>query len=67
MNFKIGDTVETIDDALTGSILKINGEKAIITLNDGFEIEALLKELVKIEDATLLQVSNQDVDRIIDQ
>ncbi|NAS32805.1 DNA mismatch repair protein MutS [Flavobacteriaceae bacterium R38] len=66
-SFKIGDTVEVIDDALKGNILKIEKEKAVIILDDGFEMEVLLNELVKIEDASILQVTNHEVSKIIDQ
>ena len=45
---KIGDKVETIDDAIKGSVIKIDGNTVIIESEDGFEFEFAKSELIKI-------------------
>ena len=65
--FEIGDTVEVIDDALKGKLVALQTNKAVVLLEDGFEIEVFTDELVKITDTSLLHVSNQDVARILSE
>jgi len=67
MHFEVGNSVEIIDDALKGRILAIKDKNATVVLEDGFEINIPLNELVKIEDASLLQVSNHEISKMIHQ
>lgn len=48
MEFKKGDTVETIDDAITGKVIAVNDAMVIIEDNDGFEFQFTAKELIKL-------------------
>ncbi len=46
MNFKIGDTVETIDDAITGKVINIENTTITIEASDGFEFQFAAYELM---------------------
>ena len=61
MNIIVGDIVETIDDSLTGKVIRIKHNILIIETNDGFEIEAGLNEVIKIEKNNEIKVNNIDV------
>ncbi len=65
--FKIGDSVEIIDDALKGAVISLNKTKVVVLLEDGFEIEVFTNELMKITDTSILKVSNLDVAKILDE
>ena len=45
---KVGDTVETIDDAIYGVVIKILGSTISIEDADGFEFQFEAKELMPI-------------------
>lgn len=65
MQFSIGDLVEVLDDVLKGKIVALGKESATVLSDDGFEIAVALDELIKIEDASILRVTNQEVAKII--
>lgn len=48
--FRIGDKVSVIDDNFNGTIIAINGNSIKIDTEDGFELEFLSKELIKIDE-----------------
>ncbi len=60
--FSIGDTVETIDDTIQGRVTAISGVTITIESNDGFAMNFLAHELVKISDD--IKVSNYEIARI---
>ena len=60
--FKIGDTVETIDDVIKGVVESINGSTITIISDDGFPLSFNAQELVLISDD--IRVSNYDVAKI---
>ncbi|WP_452224746.1 Smr/MutS family protein [Lacinutrix chionoecetis] len=53
MNFKIGDFVYVLDEALSGEIIDISGSVITIEDTDGFELSFNASEIVKKEDNTL--------------
>lgn len=50
MVFAVNDKVEVLDDALEGKVIKIDGDKIYIETSDGFLMDFLASELVKIEE-----------------
>jgi len=48
MTIKVGDFVETIDDAIKGTVTKIVGEVVSIESEDSFEFEFSKNELIKL-------------------
>ena len=48
MKIKLGDTVETIDDAIKGVVTKIDNTTISIESEDGFEFEFSVNELIKL-------------------
>ncbi|MFD1063750.1 Smr/MutS family protein [Winogradskyella litorisediminis] len=46
---KVGDTVETIDDAIKGKVLKISGDSIFVESEDGFEFEFSANELIILD------------------
>lgn len=60
--FKIGDTVETIDDVIKGVVESVNGSTITIVSDDGFPLSFNAQELVLISDD--IRVSNYDVAKI---
>ncbi|SFR81068.1 Smr/MutS family protein [Maribacter stanieri] len=61
-HFKIGDTVETIDDVIKGVVESINDRSVIILSDDGFPLTFDFKELVLISDD--IRVSNYEIAKI---
>jgi len=67
MMIKVGDTVETIDDAIKGVVVKVKGDMILIEVEDGFEFEFTSNELIKISTDTsvnLGSLSNQSIAEI---
>ncbi|HDZ04072.1 hypothetical protein LCGC14_0133350 [marine sediment metagenome] len=61
-HFKIGDTVETIDDVIKGVVESINDRNVTILSDDGFPLTFDFKELVLISDD--IRVSNYEIAKI---
>lgn len=61
-HFKIGDTVETIDDVIKGVVKSINDRSVTILSDDGFPLTFDFKELVLISDD--IRVSNYEIAKI---
>lgn len=61
-NFKLGDTVETIDDIVKGIVDAIDGETITVHTSDGFPLQFNAKELVKIEDG--IRVNNFEIAQV---
>lgn len=61
MNIKLGDIIETIDDSLKGKVMLIKENTIVFETDDGFEIEAEKREIIKVDDISQIQVNNMDV------
>ena len=61
-HFKIGDTVETIDDVIKGVVESINDSSVTILSDDGFPLTFDFKELVLISDD--IRVFNYEIAKI---
>ena len=57
MSFKVGDKVDVLDEDLSGVIIRIKNDEALIETNDGFELEFYLKDLIKVESTTDLKTN----------
>lgn len=53
MKIKIGDKVETLNDIISGVVVKIESEKITIESEDGFTYQFRKEELVKVGDLKL--------------
>ena len=62
MNIKVGDVVETIDDAISGVVIKIEASKITIEANDGFEFQFEANELIHSNFETSIERSIYDSD-----
>jgi len=60
--FKIGDTVETVDDVIKGVVESINGSSVTILSDDGFPLTFDAHELVLISDD--IRVSNFEIAQV---
>ncbi len=56
--FKKGDRVETIDDAITGKVISVDGTIITIVDVDGFEFEFQANELINLEDAPAVNIGS---------
>ncbi len=62
---RIGDTVETLDDNISGTVTNISGDIITVLTEEGFELQYNSNELVKVKDKLLLKSSaNPDADTI---
>ena len=55
-NIKIGDSVEVLDEAISGKVEALDGNKVILVTPDGFSLTYPINEVIKIEEA--IEVSN---------
>ncbi len=58
--FKVGDIVSFLNDASTGEVVAINGEKLTILMDYGFEEEHHVKELVPRKQLNIGEVHQKD-------
>ena len=63
INFRVGDKVETIDDTVRGSVIKVDDDNITIATEDGFELHYQASELVVVSDQPNIRVSNAEVAR----
>jgi len=61
--FNEGDRVETIDDTLSGIVIKVDEETITIATEDGFQLQYHPAELVSVSDLPHIQVSNAEAAR----
>ncbi len=59
-NFKMGDRVQVLDDAMEGVVIAVESTAVTIESTDGFVIKYQPKELIKIGD-TKISVTYQDI------
>ncbi|MBU2921450.1 DNA mismatch repair protein MutS [Winogradskyella psychrotolerans] len=66
MKFKIGDTVETIDDAISGVITKISGDMIFVEDAHGFDFQFEAQELMLMASGNSLEnaVYNTDIEAV---
>jgi len=66
MKFKIGDTVETIDDAISGVITKISGDMIFVEDVHGFDFQFEAQELMLMASGDSLEnaVYNTDIEAV---
>lgn len=66
MKIKVGDTVETIDDAIKGVVTKTSGNSVTIEDVDGFELQFEANELVIINSEKTLKnaIYNSDIEAV---
>ncbi len=57
MDFKVGDRVEALDEALAGTVIKIIGDRVTIDTTEGFELEFSKNELVKSASSNFLSAN----------
>lgn len=50
MKFEVNDTVEVLDDALKGRVVKVMGETVSIETTEGFALDFHQSELIKVDD-----------------
>ncbi|WP_369992880.1 Smr/MutS family protein [Winogradskyella sp.] len=62
MKIKVGDKVETIDDAIIGVVTKISGNSINIEDNNGFEFQFEANELVVVNSQKTLKNAIYDTD-----
>ena len=64
MKIRLGDTVETIDDAIKGTVIKVKDDTITIEDSHGFEFEFSTTELIKLntdESINLSSLSNKSI------
>tara|TARA_R110000868_G_scaffold222573_1_gene474434 strand:- start:2739 stop:3284 length:546 start_codon:yes stop_codon:yes gene_type:complete len=64
MNFKIGDRVEAIDDIIVGVIINIDGKNITVKSDDGFLLQYIASELIKVINNNKLTISNFEIAKI---
>ncbi|WP_179352224.1 Smr/MutS family protein [Winogradskyella vidalii] len=66
MKFKVGDSVETLDDDIFGVITKILGNQITVEDNDGFELQFEAHELMLMASGDSLEdaVYNTDIEAV---
>lgn len=66
MKFKVGDTVETIDDNIFGIIIKISEHQIMIEDNDGFELQFEANELMSSTSGNSIEnaIYNTDLEAV---
>lgn len=61
--FQIGDKVETIDDVVSGKVIKVSIDQITMETNDGFLLDFEPSELVKVEGG-VIKVSSHEINQI---
>jgi dsDNA-specific endonuclease/ATPase MutS2 len=67
MKIKVGDSVETIDDAIIGKVIRVEGSTIYLESEDGFEFEFSSKELIKLntdDGINIASFSNRSISEI---
>lgn len=57
MNFKVGDSVTVLDEAISGTVSKIDGSMVFIETEDGFLLDFKANELLKMDEKDALRSS----------
>ncbi|NND78779.1 MAG: DNA mismatch repair protein MutS [Maribacter sp.] len=62
--FQIGDSVEVLDEKLSGEVVAVSNTEITIESEDGFMMKYAPNELVKISEANTIKVTNYEVAQI---
>lgn len=62
--FEIGDSVEVLDEKLSGEVVAVSDSEITIESEDGFMMKYAPNELVKISESNTIKVSNFEVAQI---
>jgi len=62
--FKVGDKAEVLDDTTKGVIVQINKDKIILEVEEGFQVQYMASELIKVSESESISVTNYEVARI---
>lgn len=65
-NFKIGDSVETLDDNIKGQVVYVEADEIKILTEDGFEMPFKPNEIIKVADNSL-NIRTDDLKKVIAQ
>src|SRR5690606_29827568 len=60
--FKVGDRIEVLDEALSGVVQKVEGERVTVVLDDGFPMQYHPRELLRKGGG--LRVSNFEIGQV---
>ncbi len=60
--FKVGDKVEVLDEAISGTVQKVDGDRVILITDEGFPMQYAAKDLVKT--GKNISVSNFEVNQV---
>ena len=63
-NFEIGDRVAVLDDTITGRVIQTSRDQITIETTDGFPLNFMPSELVKVNNKDSIKISNMEVARI---
>ncbi|MEZ4809163.1 MAG: DNA mismatch repair protein MutS [Allomuricauda sp.] len=61
-NFKPGDRVEVLDEAISGRVQKVEGDRITFIADDGFPLQYPAGELVKVHDD--ITISNLEISQV---
>jgi len=64
MLFQIGDSVEVLDEKLSGEVVAVTHSEITIESEDGFMMKYAPNELVKVSEANTIKVTNYEVAQI---
>ncbi len=62
--FQIGDSVEVLDEKLSGEVVAVSNSEITIESEDGFMLKYAPNELVKISESNTIRVTNFEVAQI---
>lgn len=60
--FKVGDKVEVLDEAISGTVQKVDGDRVTLITDEGFPMQYAAKDLVKT--GKNISVSNFEVNQV---
>lgn len=58
---QVGDKVSVLDEDISGEVIAVSKDEAVITSEDGFELSFPIKELVKIQTGDMTLPSYEEV------
>lgn len=65
MSFKIGNTVEVIDDAIKGKVIAVEKNNITIETDDGFPMQFHPSELVLVEENLASHITNYSIQKAV--
>lgn len=58
---KVGDTVSVLDEPITGKVISVENDEVTIETEDGFDMQFLTREVVKIRSGEMILPSYEEV------